>query len=210
MTRHLVAWAIVIGTVVAAGNSASAYLHLSVTSFGGVKSVKWAPSPVRWFSSGAGAPGVTAAQFDQMAVQRQTHILCELAVAETRRNQAAIYVDIHHRRIVRGMNHPELNAPIRRLNRRTHHKHARLRCQSLNNWNASFQHRPHVRHNHQHALTRRAQRMYLASDNLLDFEISHHGRLWTNDEGRTQDVKSYASNVEGLSHAETQRRREIL
>jgi hypothetical protein len=65
MTRHLVAWAIVIGTVAAAGTPASAYLHLSVTSFGGVKSVKWASSPVRWFSSGAGAPGVTAAQFQQ-------------------------------------------------------------------------------------------------------------------------------------------------
>jgi hypothetical protein len=44
---------------------ASAYLPLSVTVGGGVKSIKWARSPVRWFSSTGSAPGVTAAQFQQ-------------------------------------------------------------------------------------------------------------------------------------------------
>ena len=65
MTRHAVACALALCAVAAGATPASAYLHLSVTAFGGVKAVKWARSPVRWFSSGVAAPNVTAAQFQQ-------------------------------------------------------------------------------------------------------------------------------------------------
>jgi hypothetical protein len=65
MTRHVVAWALALSVVVVAAPPVSAYLHLSVTAFGGVKAIKWAPVPVRWFSTAASAPGVTAAQFQQ-------------------------------------------------------------------------------------------------------------------------------------------------
>jgi hypothetical protein len=65
MTRRVVACALALCAVVAAATPASAYLHLSVTAFGGVKTIKWARSPVRWFSSSVAAPNVTAAQFQQ-------------------------------------------------------------------------------------------------------------------------------------------------
>jgi hypothetical protein len=65
MTRHVVACALALSAVVAAATPASAYLHLSVTAFGGVKTIKWTRSPVRWFSAATSAPGVTAAQFQQ-------------------------------------------------------------------------------------------------------------------------------------------------
>lgn len=65
MTRHVVACALALSAVVAAATPASAYLHLSVTAFGGVKTIKWARLPVRWFTSSAAAPNVTAAQFQQ-------------------------------------------------------------------------------------------------------------------------------------------------
>jgi len=63
MTRPLAAWALALGVVVAGATPASAYLQLSVTMRGQVTAIKWKQSPVRWFSSTAAAPGVTAAQF---------------------------------------------------------------------------------------------------------------------------------------------------
>jgi hypothetical protein len=65
MNRRLVAWLATVCAIAGAATPASAYLHLSVSSFGGVKAIKWAQSPVRWFSTTASAPGVTAAQFQQ-------------------------------------------------------------------------------------------------------------------------------------------------
>jgi hypothetical protein len=49
--------------VVAAATPASAYLQLSVTLRGQVTAIKWNQGPVRWFSTTADGPGVTAAQF---------------------------------------------------------------------------------------------------------------------------------------------------
>jgi hypothetical protein len=63
MKRPLITWALVVCAVVAAATPASAYLQLSLTLRGQVTAIKWAQSPVRWFSSTASAPGVTAAQF---------------------------------------------------------------------------------------------------------------------------------------------------
>jgi hypothetical protein len=63
MTRPLAAWILAIGVVVAGATPTSAYLQLSVTMRGQVTVIKWNQMPVRWFSSRAEAPGVTAAQF---------------------------------------------------------------------------------------------------------------------------------------------------
>jgi len=63
MKRHLLAWALALVAVVAVATPASAYLQLSLTLRGQVTAIKWNQSPVRWFSSTASAPGVTAAQF---------------------------------------------------------------------------------------------------------------------------------------------------
>jgi hypothetical protein len=65
MTRHLIAGALALCAVAGLATPASAYLHLSVTAFGGVKAIKWPRSPVRWFSANTSAPGITAAQFQQ-------------------------------------------------------------------------------------------------------------------------------------------------
>jgi hypothetical protein len=65
MNRHFVVLALALCAVIGAATPASAYLHLSVTVFGGVKAIKWARSPVRWLSSSTAAPGVTPAQFQQ-------------------------------------------------------------------------------------------------------------------------------------------------
>jgi hypothetical protein len=62
MRRHLV---LALCAVMATASPASAYLQLSTTIAGGVKSIKWGRSPVRWFSTNASAPGVTTAQFQQ-------------------------------------------------------------------------------------------------------------------------------------------------
>ena len=62
MRRHLV---LALCAMMAAATPASAYLQLSSTLAGGVKVIKWGRSPVRWFSTNASAPGVTAAQFQQ-------------------------------------------------------------------------------------------------------------------------------------------------
>ena len=67
MKRPLIVWALAACAIVAAGTPASAYLHLSVTAFGGVKSITWGRSPVRWFSTAGSVPGVTATQFQQAA-----------------------------------------------------------------------------------------------------------------------------------------------
>jgi hypothetical protein len=65
VTRHLCACALALCAMTAAATPAAAYLPLSVTAFGGVKVIKWTGSPVRWFSSNAAAPNVSAAQFQQ-------------------------------------------------------------------------------------------------------------------------------------------------
>jgi hypothetical protein len=64
--RYLVA-ALLSGALILAATPAWAYLHLSVTLFGSVKSIKWAQSPVRWLSSNASTPGVSATAFQQAA-----------------------------------------------------------------------------------------------------------------------------------------------
>ena len=63
MRRTCVAWVLAVCAVGAAATPASAYLHLSSTVRGQTAPIKWRQSPVRWFSSTADAPGVTAAQF---------------------------------------------------------------------------------------------------------------------------------------------------
>jgi hypothetical protein len=63
MKRHLIAWGLAVCAVVAAAAPASAYLQLSVTLRGQVTAIKWSQAPVRWFSTAADGPGVTAAQF---------------------------------------------------------------------------------------------------------------------------------------------------
>ena len=67
MRRQLIAGALAVCALIAAATPASAYLHLSVTAFGGVKTIKWARSPVSWYSSNTDAPGVSAAQFQTAA-----------------------------------------------------------------------------------------------------------------------------------------------
>jgi hypothetical protein len=61
--RPLIAWGLTVCAVIAAATPASAYLQLSVTLRGQVTTIKWNQTPVRWFSSTADGPGVTAAQF---------------------------------------------------------------------------------------------------------------------------------------------------
>jgi hypothetical protein len=67
MMRAVAAWVLALGLVVAGASPASAYLQLSVTLRGQVTTIKWNQMPVRWFSSRAEAPGVTAAQFQSAA-----------------------------------------------------------------------------------------------------------------------------------------------
>lgn len=61
--RRLAAWGLATVVILACATPASAYLQLSVTLRGQVTTLKWNQSPVRWFSSRASAPGVTADQF---------------------------------------------------------------------------------------------------------------------------------------------------
>ena len=63
MSRGLAAVVLALGLVAAAAAPASAYLQLTVNVRGRVTPVTWASGPVRWFSTTAAAPGVTAAQF---------------------------------------------------------------------------------------------------------------------------------------------------
>jgi len=63
MKGHLVACGLAIAVVVAGATPASAYLQLSVTLRGQVTTIKWNQLPVRWFSSRASVPSVTADQF---------------------------------------------------------------------------------------------------------------------------------------------------
>jgi hypothetical protein len=65
MIRRLLIGAMALGAVTAAAAPAWAYLHLTVGLPGQVKAISWARSPVRWFSSNATAPGVSATQFQQ-------------------------------------------------------------------------------------------------------------------------------------------------
>lgn len=63
MRPHLIACGLAVCAVVAAATPALAYLQLSATLRGQVTVIRWSQSPVRWFSSTAAAPGVTAAEF---------------------------------------------------------------------------------------------------------------------------------------------------
>jgi hypothetical protein len=67
VTRHAIACALALCAVVAAAAPASAYLPLSVTVRGSVRTIKWNQMPVRWYALDRGAPGVTASQFQSAA-----------------------------------------------------------------------------------------------------------------------------------------------
>jgi hypothetical protein len=67
LMRPTIVAALALCAITLGATPAVAYLHLCVTVFGGVKAIKWARSPVRWFTSQANAPGVTAAQLQQTA-----------------------------------------------------------------------------------------------------------------------------------------------
>ena len=61
--------AIVLIAILLAPHDAAAYLHFTFSSRGQTVSLKWAPTPVRWFATDRGAAGVSASAF-QAAVAR--------------------------------------------------------------------------------------------------------------------------------------------
>lgn len=61
--------AIVLIAILLAPHDAAAYLHFTFSSRGQTLSLKWAPTPVRWFATDRGAAGVSASAF-QAAVAR--------------------------------------------------------------------------------------------------------------------------------------------
>jgi hypothetical protein len=68
MVRRSVVVAALIATVLAP-RSADAYLNLSVDLRGQTVPLRWGSTPIRWFASNRGAPGVSASDF-QMAAAR--------------------------------------------------------------------------------------------------------------------------------------------
>jgi hypothetical protein len=65
---HVVVVAVLIAAVLAP-RSAAAYLNLSVDLRGQTVRLRWASTPIRWFASNRGGPGVSAADFQAAAAR---------------------------------------------------------------------------------------------------------------------------------------------